>query len=105
MGCSHFIIGRDHTGVGDFYSSDANRELFDSIGDIGVKPVFFETVGYNRETGKYEVDRGQSLMMISGTEVRETLRAQKHLPDWFMRDLVQEVLLEELRSGRPLFYE
>lgn len=105
MGCSHFIIGRDHTGVGDFYSRDANRELFESLGDIGVKPVFFETIGYNNETGKYELDRGQSLKMLSGTEVRETLRAGKHLPDWFMRDLVQEVLRAEMISGKPLFHE
>ncbi|MEZ4736133.1 MAG: pyruvate kinase [Caldilineaceae bacterium] len=50
MGCSHFIIGRDHTGVGNFYPRHANRELFEALGDIGVKPVFFETVGYNRAT-------------------------------------------------------
>jgi len=104
MGCSHFIVGRDHTGVGNFYPRDANRELFESLGDMGVKPVFFETVGYNSETGQYEVDRGQPLMLISGTEVRETLRAGKYLPDWFMRDLVQEVLLAEMRSGKPMFY-
>ena len=105
MGCSHFIIGRDHTGVGDFYPRDANRELFDSLGDIGIKPIFFETVGYNSKTGRYEVDQGQPLSMISGSKVRETLRAEKHLPDWFMRDLVQEVLLDEMKSGRPLFNE
>ena len=104
MGCSHFIIGRDHTGVGTFYSSNANRELFDSLGDIGVHPVFFDTVGYNDETDRYEVDQGQSLRMISGTEVRETLRAEKRLPDWFMRDLVQEMLITELRKGKQLFY-
>ena len=34
-----------------------------------------------------------------------TLRADKYLPDWVMRDLVQEVLLAEMRSGKPLFYE
>ncbi len=105
MGCSHFIIGRDHTGVGDFYSQNANRELFDSLGDVGIQPVFFDTVGYNHETNRYEVDQGQSLNMISGTKVRETLRANKHLPDWFMRDLVQEMLLAERKSGKPLFYE
>lgn len=105
MGCSHFIIGRDHTGVGNFYNSDANRELFESLGDIGIKPVYFDTIGYNTASGKYEYDQGQSLTMISGTEVRESLRAGKHLPDWFMRDLVQEVLLAELRSGKPMFYE
>lgn len=105
MGCSHFIVGRDHTGVGNFYSRDANREMFESLGDIGVKPVFFEAVGYNNNTGRYEADQGQPLMMIAGSEVRETLRAGNHLPDWFMRDLIQEVLLEEMKSGKPLFYE
>lgn len=104
MGCSHFIVGRDHTGVNNFYPRHANRELFESLGDIGVKPVFFEAVGYNPQTGAYEVDRGQPLMMISGTEVRESLRADRRLPDWFMRDLVQEVLMAEMRSGKPLFY-
>ncbi|MEZ4869904.1 MAG: pyruvate kinase [Caldilineaceae bacterium] len=105
MGCSHFIIGRDHTGVGNFYPRHANHELFESLGDLGIKPVFFETVGYNSTTGRYEIDQGQPLVTISGTEVRETLRANKHLPDWFMRDLVQEVLLTEMRSGKPLFHE
>jgi len=105
MGCSHFIIGRDHTGVGNFYPRNANRELFDSLGDMGIQPVFFETVGYNSKSGKYEVDQGQPLTLISGTEVRETLRADKPLPDWFMRDLIQDVLLAEMRSGKSLFYE
>ncbi len=105
MGCSHFIVGRDHTGVGDFYAPDANRNLFASLGDIGVEPVFFDAVGYNSSTDAYEVDSGAPLRTISGTEVRETLRADEHLPDWFMRDIVQEGLLEELHKGNPLFVE
>jgi ATP sulfurylase len=105
MGCSHFIIGRDHTGVGNFYSRDANRELFDSLGDLGIKPVFFDTVGYDREKNEYEVERDHPLMTISGTKVRETLKAGNRLPDWFMQDLVQDVLVDELRNGNSLFYE
>ncbi len=105
MGCSHFIVGRDHSGVGGFYAADANRKLFDSLGDLGVEPIFFDTVGYNAASGALEVDRGQSLEMISGTEVRETLRAEKRLPDWFMRELVQEVLIAEIRNGNPVFYD
>jgi len=105
MGCSHFIVGRDHTGVGNFYPADANRRLFESLGDLGVLPVFFGAVGYNPATRRYEVDRDGSLAMISGTEVRETLRAGRHLPDWFMRDIVQEVLLLQIRNGAPVFYE
>jgi len=105
MGCSHFIIGRDHTGVGNFYHANANRELFDKLGDIGVKPVFFDPVGYNSKTGKYEINHGQALNMLSGTEVRRMLKVKKHLPDWFMRDLVQDVLLAEMHQGKPMFYE
>jgi len=105
MGCSHFIIGRDHTGVGNFYAADANQRMFDSLGDLGVVPVFFDAIGYNPATRRYEVDRDQALPMISGTEVRETLRAGRHLPDWFMRDIVQEVLLRHVQDGTPMFYE
>lgn len=105
MGCSHFIVGRDHSGVGSFYAPDATRKLFDTLGNLGVEPVFFDAVGYNAGSGRLELDRGQPLEMISGSEVRETLRAGKRLPDWFMRDLVQEVLIAEIRSGRPVFYD
>ncbi len=105
MGCSHFIVGRDHAGVGSFYPADANRRLFESLGDLGVQPVFFDAVGYNPKAHRYEVDRDHSLVMISGTEVRETLRAGKHLPDWFMRDIVQDILLRQIRSGAQVFYE
>lgn len=105
MGCSHIVVGRDHTGVGDHYAPDASRQLFSSLGDIGIEPVFFDTVGYNASMARYEVDRGQGLSMISGTRVRESLRAGERLPDWFMRDLVQEVLVSEIQSGRPVFAE
>lgn len=104
MGCSHFIVGRDHTGVGNFYPRDANRALFETLGDIGVKPVFFDAIGYNPQTGTYEADQGQPLTMISGTEVRESIRTGQRLPDWYMRDIVQDLLLAELQSGKPLFY-
>ena len=42
FGCTHFVLGRDHTGVGDFYAANNNKELFDSLGDIGITPVFFD---------------------------------------------------------------
>lgn len=105
MGCSHFVVGRDHTGVGDYYPPHANQELFDTLGDLGVEPVFFDAIGYNAETARYEVQNGQPLLTISGTQVREALRSQTRLPDWFMRELVQEVLFHEIQSGRPVFRE
>lgn len=106
MGCSHFIIGRDHTGVGDFYGPNANRELFEEIGDIGITPIFFESIGYipARDTyGPLSTEGAEE--PISGTQVRETLRRGGRLPNWFIRDSVQNLLLGELAAGRPLFHE
>lgn len=105
MGCSHFVVGRDHTGVGDFYAPDANRRLFDSLGDLGISPVYFDAVGYNSETNKYEESPGTNrLVSISGTEVREALCEGRPIPDWFMRDTVQAMLRAAQASGRELFH-
>lgn len=106
MGCSHFIIGRDHTGVGDFYPFDANRRLFDQIGDIGIRPLFFDTVGYDEGECRHVFEsEGVILKNISGTEVRDTLRSGGRLPDWFVDPGVQDLLKAELAAGRPIFYE
>jgi ATP sulfurylase len=106
MGCSHFIVGRDHTGVGDFYGTDANRRLFDALPEIGVTPVFFDAIGYDPEKQRYgELSANNRHISISGTQVRDRLRRGERLPDWFMRDVVQDVLLEEIAAKRPVFYD
>lgn len=106
MGCSHFIIGRDHTGVGNFYSPDANRRLFDQLPDLGIQPVFFDAVGYDPDKGAYvEGGEGNRLSPISGTVARETLKRGERLPEWFMRDIVQDVIVEEINAGKPVFFE
>lgn len=106
MGCSHFIIGRDHTGVGNFYSPDANRQMFDSIPELGIEPIFFDTVGYDPDKGEYvEGGNEKHLSPISGTVARKTLKRGERLPEWFMRDIVQDVILEEIAAERAVFYE
>ena len=105
MGCSHFVIGRDHTGVGDFYPTEANRRMFDSLGDLGISPVYFDAVGYNEKTATYEeAATADGLTSISGTEVRDLLRAQENLPSWFMREEVQEMLRARIIAGDDLFH-
>ena len=101
-GCS---VGRDHTGVGDFYPAEANRELFARLGELGISPVFFPAIGYTAELDKYqEVADGLSLATISGTEMRAAIRSGRPLPDWYMRDIVQEMLLGEIAAGKPVFH-
>ena len=104
LGCSHFIIGRDHTGVGDFYPLDANKALFDSLGDIGITPIFFDAIGYDAEKGIYDIaSAGGQLTHISGTQVRAALQSGEPLPDWFIRPEIQQMLRDALSRGEDIF--
>ena len=104
MGCSHFIIGRDHTGVGDFYGPDENRALFDRIGDIGIEPLFFEPVSYDPTAEAYLVaDEKRRTRPISGTEIRRALATGETVPEWLMRSVVQDVVRSEIAAGGEIF--
>lgn len=104
MGCSHFIVGRDHAGVGQFYGPDDLARYADGLGDLGVSLVFFDAIGYDPKRDIYgPASETGAQTSISGTQVREALRAGNRLPDWFMRPQIQDMLLGELASGRPVF--
>lgn len=106
LGCSHFIIGRDHTGVGDFYAPGANQNLFDELGDIGITPLFFDTIGYDPKAEKYApVSEAHTVQNISGTEARNRIARGERLPDWFMHDIVQDMLFDEQLNGNALFHQ
>jgi ATP sulfurylase len=105
MGCSHFIVGRDHTGVGDFYTDEQTRELFASLDDIGITPLFFEMIGYNPRTRNYCPLDDNGILPISGSEVRRSLQELDSLPGWYVRDNVQQLLLNALESGEKILYE
>lgn len=106
FGCSHFIVGRDHTGVGNYYKHDDAHRLFDFLGDIGITPIFFNKMHYCKECKSY-VDQcahdAQHILDISGSEARAILRSGKIPPDWFMREDIAKLVLEELESGKEVF--
>lgn len=104
MGCSHFIIGRNHAGVGDFYQDSEYRSLFDNLNDIGITPEFFDSIGYNPKTNRYEHSNNEDAETISGTQLRDALFKNEPLPDWFVRDMIQEMLNETIKSGQPVFH-
>ena len=105
MGCSHFIVGRDHTGVGGFYKNHDTRELFEKLGDLGVTPVFFDDIGYNPGKQTYCSMKSAGTVPISGSEIREALRQNAELPEWFVRENIQDMLRAEIAAGREVFYE
>src|SRR3990172_2190130 len=106
MGCSHFIVGRDHAGVSGFYGASDSSALFDELGDIGIEPVFFDAIGYDmREECYVELSACKTAAPISGTEIRRALMNGEALPNWMMRSEVQDVVRGERMMNCPLFHE
>jgi pyruvate kinase len=105
FGCSHFIVGRDHSGVGDFYPKDATRWVFEQAGDIGIVPVFFDECRYDATSDSYVIDGGTSAAAhsISGSLARDMLMAGVSPPSWFMREEVSAVVLNRIRQGEEVF--
>ena len=104
MGCSHFIIGRDHAGVGQFYAPDALEKYLAELGDLGIELVRFGPIAWDPSRSNYapvtEIDAPAS---ISGTQVRAALAAGQRLPDWFMRPEIQDLFLAQIGQGQAVF--
>ena len=110
FGCSHFVVGRDHTGVGDFYAPTASHEIFDRFPDIGITPVRFNKVFYSERVGGHvhESDdegahREEEKMHISGTEARKMFLEGKMPPEWFMRPEISKMIIKMVKDGEEVF--
>jgi sulfate adenylyltransferase len=107
-GCTHMIVGRDHAGPGKngngdtFYGPYQAQELFGKHeAEIGVEMVDFQQMVYVQEKAQYEprneVKEGDTILDISGTELRRRLSEGLEIPDWFSFPAV----VEELRRTKP----
>lgn len=106
FGCSHFIIGRDHTGVKDYYESDATVRLFDKIGDIGITPIFFKEIHYCKKCKRYVegcLHGANGHLHISGTHARKLLLERKHPPEWYLRPEISRMIMEKIEKGAEVF--
>jgi len=106
FGCSHFIVGRDHTGVGNYYKPDDVEKLFNKLGDIGIVPIFFNEQHYCKLCKTYvdQCEHGSEyILRISGTEGRKILESQKQPPEWFMRKDISRLIIDELKAGNDVF--
>ena len=107
-GTSHFIVGRDHAGVGDYYGTYDAQEIFDTMSDddLAVIPLKFEHAAWSHKAQgmvsaktfpKLEGDQ----VFLSGTKVRELLAEGQRPPAEFSRPEVADVLIEWATAAEP----
>lgn len=92
-GCTHFIVGRDHTGVKNFYKKYESQKIFQNFKDIGIEILFFNEPYYCKKCKQITTTKTcphgkRYYVEISGTKIRKAILYKSKLSDIFIREHV-----------------
>jgi ATP sulfurylase len=108
FGATHFIVGRDHTGVGNFYEKYDSQKIFDKLGDVGIKIIKFHAPFYCNICKQYVTEHTcshEDRIDISGTKIREMLNQGIFPPEEVMRSEISDMIVKDIKSGKRVFVE
>ncbi len=97
FGCTHFIVGRDHAGVGNYYGPYEAQEIFKEFPDLGIEPIFFREFYYCKKCNAIVHERicphtSEYREHFSGTKIRNMIVNDELPPKYFMRKEVYETI-------------
>ena len=109
FGCTHFIVGRDHAGVGNFYPPYAAQEIFDEFPDLEITPLFFRAFFYCKKCGGVVNEKicphsESERINFSGTALRKLLRGES-LPSLELDNLIRPEVAAVVAGFRQPFVE